>query len=99
MGSCRDVQLSAVHLYPARDAASRTGAVAVSARSTPGFHNGRYVKVGLQQPPATETASGDASFDRLTKAELLDEAKRRNVEVSERATKAEIISALEAANG
>ncbi|NMG39813.1 hypothetical protein GRZ55_11215 [Chelativorans sp. ZYF759] len=71
----------------------------MSARATPGFHNGRYVKVGLQHPPVAETASGDVSLESLTKAELLDEAKRRNVEVSERATKAEIISALEAARG
>ncbi|MGY6709712.1 MAG: hypothetical protein ACXIVF_15440 [Rhizobiaceae bacterium] len=71
----------------------------MSARATPGFHNGRYVKVGLHHSPVAETASGDISLASLTKAELLEEAKRRSVQVSEHATKAAIISALNAAQG
>jgi hypothetical protein len=45
-------------------------------------------------PTNVETRAGEVDLDDMTKAELLDEADRRGVDVNKSATKAEILDAL-----
>ena len=62
----------------------------------PGFYGGQFKKAGQAHDGPTDQPEKAPVLSKMSKDELIAEAKNRNVTIDANATKADIIKALEA---